>query len=173
VCSSDLNSGAQALLLVANEPEAALLASELAAQPASYQRLPILSHWGLTGGDTIALSKGAILKLDIEFVQSFNFRRSRSPAAARLAERASQLLGIGNINAFPAQVGIAHAYDLMMMIGSAVSRLDRISGPAVLKAMTEIRQHQGEKWPRKSEQRYKWKLRAQCRTETGLAIRSF
>ncbi|MDP2357797.1 MAG: hypothetical protein Q8M31_17285, partial [Beijerinckiaceae bacterium] len=30
-----------------------------------------------------------------------------------------------------------------------------------------------EKWPRKSEQRYKWKLRAQCRTETGLAIRSF
>ncbi len=138
-----LNSGAQALLLVANEPEAALLASELAAQPASYQRLPILSHWGLTGGDTIALSKGAILKLDIEFVQSFNFRRSRSPAAARLAGRASQLLGIGNINAFPAQVGIAHAYDLMMMIGSAVSRLDRISGPAVLKAMTEIRQHQG------------------------------
>ena len=30
-----------------------------------------------------------------------------------------------------------------------------------------------EKWSRKSEQRYKWKLRAQCRTETGLATRSF
>lgn len=30
-----------------------------------------------------------------------------------------------------------------------------------------------EKWLRKSEQRYKWKLRAQYRTEVGLAIRSF
>jgi hypothetical protein len=30
-----------------------------------------------------------------------------------------------------------------------------------------------KKWPRKTEQRYKWKLRAQCRTEIGLAIRSF
>lgn len=138
-----MKSGAQALVLVANEPETALLASELDMQPASYQRLPILSHWGLAGGDTIALSKGAIQKLDIEFVQSFNFQRARSAMATRLGERASRILAVSNIHAFPAQVGIAHAYDLMMMIGSAVSQIDRIDGAAVAKAMTEIRQHQG------------------------------
>jgi|LNFM01.1.fsa_nt_gb branched-chain amino acid transport system substrate-binding protein len=138
-----LKSGADVLVLVANEPEAALLASELAAQPPAYQRLPVLSHWGISGGDTVALSKGAIQKLDLAFIQSFNFQRSRSAAAARLSERASKLLGIGNMNAFPAQVGIAHAYDLMMMIGSAISPFERISGPDVAKAMTEIRTHQG------------------------------
>lgn len=136
-------SGAQALILVANEPEAALLATELAAQPASYQRLPILSHWGLTGGDTVALSKGAILKLDLEFVQSFNFQRNRSAASSRLAQRASAILKTQNIHAFPAQVGIAHAYDLMMLIGSAISQMDKISGPGIVRAMYGIRRHEG------------------------------
>jgi len=30
-----------------------------------------------------------------------------------------------------------------------------------------------QKWPRKSEQRYKWKLWVYCRTEGGLETRSF
>ena len=138
-----LKNGADVLILVANEPEAALLATELAAQPPTYQRLPILSHWGVAGGDTFALSKGTIKNLNFAFVQSFSFQRTRSATASRLAERASRLLAISNMNAFPAQVGIAHAYDLMMMIGSAVSQLDKITGPDVAKAMTDIRLHHG------------------------------
>lgn len=138
-----VDAGVQALVLVANEPEAALLANEIVEKLPANRRLPILSHWGLTGGDTIGLSKRTILQLDISFVQTFNFRRAKNPAAARLATRAAKLLAVDNIHAFPAQVGIAHAYDLMMMIGAAIRPLSSISGPAVAKAMTNIQSHQG------------------------------
>ncbi len=137
------DAGAQALVLVANEPEAALLANEIVGKLPANRRLPILSHWGIAGGDTIGLSKRTILQLDISFVQTFNFQRSKNPAAARLATRAAKLLAVDNIHAFSAQVGIAHAYDLMMMIGAAIRPLSSISGPAVVKAMTNIQSHQG------------------------------
>ena len=138
-----VNAGAQALVLVANESEAALLAGEIVEKPPANRRLPILSHWGITGGDTIGLSKRAILQLDVSFLQTFNFLRAKNPAAARLAARAEKLLEVDNIHAFPAQVGIAHAYDLMMMIGAAIRPLSSINGPAVAKAMTSIQSHQG------------------------------
>lgn len=138
-----VNAGAEALVLVANEPEAALLAQEMVANLPAHKRLPILSHWGVTGGDTIGLSKRTILELDISFVQTFNFRRTKTPAAASIATRAAKLLGTDSIHAFPAQVGIAHAYDLMMMIGTAISPLAKITGPAVAEAMTRIQSHQG------------------------------
>ena len=120
-------------MLVANEPEAALLANEIVGKLPANRRLPILSHWGIAGGDTIGLSKRSILQLDISFVQTFNFQRSKNPAAARLATKAAKLLAVDNIHAFSAQVGIAHAYDLMMMIGAAIHPLSSISGPAVVK----------------------------------------
>jgi len=137
------NAGADALVLVANEAEAALLASELVASLPANKRLPILSHWGIIGGDAIGQSKRAILELDISFVQTFNFLRTKTPAAASIATRAAKLLGTDSIHAFPAQVGIAHAYDLMMMIGTAISPLAKITGPAVAEAMTGIQSHQG------------------------------
>jgi branched-chain amino acid transport system substrate-binding protein len=44
-----LNAGAKAIVLVANDAEGALLVREVAQLPAE-QRMPVISHWGVTGG---------------------------------------------------------------------------------------------------------------------------
>lgn len=137
------NAGADAVILIANEPETALLAYELATNLSRRKKLPFLSHWGLVGGDTISQSKRTIHELDISFVQTFNFMRTKTPAASSIAARAEKILFIDNIHKFPAQVGIAHAYDLMMMIGTAVKKLSRITGPGLAEALTSIKSHQG------------------------------
>lgn len=133
--------GVNCLMLAANEAETALLAYEI--EKSKLPSLPIISHWGLTGGDTVKLSEDAVLRLNLEFVQTFNFSRTSSTASRLIGQRAAKILNIENINAFPAQNGMAHAYDLMMMIGSAISNIDKISGEAVARAVKNIKQHRG------------------------------
>jgi len=133
--------GIECLILVANESETGFLAYEIIKNKLATP--PIISHWGITGGDSIRLSEGALMKLDLEFVQTFNFNRSSSTTSNLIANRAEKILKIDNIRAFPSQTGIANAYDLMMMIGLAVSNIDKISSEAVTSALKNIKQHHG------------------------------
>lgn len=136
--------GMDALVFVANEGEAALLATELVrGADRAHLKRPILSHWGLTGGDTVGLSKGAILELDYAFVQTYNFSRARTPLARRVATRAEQKLGIEAIGKFAPQGALAHAYDLMSMVGTAVAGLPKLTGRGVMRAMEDVRNHAG------------------------------
>jgi len=132
-----------AVILIANEHETAMLASEIVKNLGSRRKLPIFCHWGIVGGDTVGLSENAILKLDVSFVQTFNFMKNKTTATSSIGARAAKMLAIDNIYKFPAQVGIAHAYDLMMMIGSAVKNLPKITGPGVAEALTSIKSHEG------------------------------
>lgn len=139
-----LREGAQVLILVANEPEAGMLAKEISGKIDSEKfRLPILSHWGITGGDTVKISNGSILDLDVLIAQTFNFNRKSTRKTQKLAFRAEQMLGINNIKKYPAQAGIAHAYDLMMMIGNATKGLSVINGQSVSSALKILNRHEG------------------------------
>lgn len=67
-----LAAGAQAVLLVANDDEAAVLVREMAALP-RHQRLPILSHWGITGGEFAMQAGPALQQVDLSVIQTFSF----------------------------------------------------------------------------------------------------
>ena len=54
--------GAEAIIFVANDSEAVILCREVAALPVD-QRVPIISHWGVTGGDFATLIGAISTKL--------------------------------------------------------------------------------------------------------------
>ena len=85
--------GAQAVILVANETEGAILVKEVAALPES-QRLPIISHWGITGGDFAHMAGDALGQVDFSVIQTFSFLGLKSPAARRVLAAMQRDYGI-------------------------------------------------------------------------------
>ncbi len=75
--------GAEAIILVANDDEAAVLIKEMAALPPA-ARVPVLSHWGVTGGNFIVQAGPPCMKLT-----SPSSRRSVSSNSARTRLRNS------------------------------------------------------------------------------------
>lgn len=77
-----LESGAEALVLVANEAEGSILVKEMAALPKD-KRLPIVSHWGVTGGDFHKLAGDALKEVDLVVVQTYSFFDGARPDSLR------------------------------------------------------------------------------------------
>jgi branched-chain amino acid transport system substrate-binding protein len=134
--------GAQAILLVANANEAAVLIREVAALPPP-ERLPIFSHWGITGGDLPGLAGPALAQVDLSVVQTFSFLDARSPAAARVVAAHDRLFGSSGPRRIQAPVGVAHAYDLTHLLARAIDRAGSTDRPAVRDALERLGPHLG------------------------------
>ena len=72
--------GAQAIILVANEVEGSVLIREVAAMPPN-QRLPLICHWGITGGAFAELCGDALHQVDLAVIQTYSFIGADSPVA--------------------------------------------------------------------------------------------
>jgi branched-chain amino acid transport system substrate-binding protein len=82
--------GAQAIVLVANDDEAAVLVREVAALPKE-QRLPILSHWGVTGGEFTAQAGPALQQVDFSVIQTFSFYKADPARVKRFLQSAAKV----------------------------------------------------------------------------------
>jgi branched-chain amino acid transport system substrate-binding protein len=76
--------GARALIMVANEGEGSHVVRAMAALPPE-QRIPIISHWGIAGGDFAANTGKALEAVDLVVVQTFSFSGNTSPKAKAVA----------------------------------------------------------------------------------------
>lgn len=113
--------GAQAVILVANEGEGGVLVREVAALPDA-ERLPLVSHWGVTGGALGALAGDALQKVDLTVVQTFSFIGARSPTAERVMAALETRYGIDRPEKIRSPVGVAHAYDLTHILARAIDK---------------------------------------------------
>ena len=113
--------GAQALVFVANEVEGALLVREIAAL-APEQRLPILSHWGVTGGDFVRMTGGALEQVDFSVVQTFSFLHPQTPRTKQLVAALKTRYGVASAEAIKSPVGVAQAYDLTHLLVQALQK---------------------------------------------------
>lgn len=113
--------GAQAIVLIANEPEGAVLVRELAQLPAE-ERLPIVSHWGITGGDFAQLSGNALHQVDLAVIQTFSFIGDHRPVARRVAAAARRRLRISANEQIKSPIGLAQAYDLTHLLARAINQ---------------------------------------------------
>lgn len=137
-----LDAGARAVVMVGNNQEAALLVREIAALPPG-QRVPVLSHWGVTGGDFFRLAGSALQDVDFSVVQTFSFFTADKQALARFMATAAQTGGIQRIEDIEAPVGVAHAYDLMHILAKAINLAGSTERSAVRDALEKVREHQG------------------------------
>lgn len=135
-------SGAEAVFLVANEREGAEFVRALAELPAA-QRLPIISHWGVTGGDFPAMCGEALQKIDFVVVQTYSFGQSRNERARSLAAIAQQAFSAGSPESIPSPVGVAHAYDLTQLLAMAIDKAGSIDRGAIRSALENLGVYDG------------------------------
>ena len=136
-----LNAGAKAIVLVANDDEAALLVREVAALPQD-ERVPIISHWGVTGGRFFSAAGPALKEVDFSVVQTFSFFQAKKESLARFMATAAAF-GIKRIEDIESPVGVAHAYDALHILAKAVSVAGTTERSAVRNALENVPAHQG------------------------------
>ena len=135
-------SGAEAVFLVANEREGAHFVKELAELPES-QRLPVISHWGVTGGDFPKMSGDALNKVDFVVVQTYSFGQARNDKARSLAQVAKNTFAVAHPESVPSTVGIAHAYDLTRLLAMAIEKAGSSDRAAVRSALENLGPYDG------------------------------
>lgn len=134
------DAGAQAIILVAIENEAASVVQQLATFPAE-ERIPVISHWGVLGGDFAKLAGEALNTVDFTFVTTFSFANKRQrvqkvrAGVNRLFKEDAYLM--------PAQPGFAHAYDLTHMLAIAINQARTTQRDKVRSALERIDTYHG------------------------------
>lgn len=135
-------SNASAILMIANEGEGALIIKELAARPKA-ERVPVVAHWGITGGDFAELTGHALDKVDLRVIQTFSFVNNPRPQAKALAAKAAAAQGEASADMIVSPVGIAQAYDTVYLIASAVNKAQSTQGTAVRNALEKLPAYDG------------------------------
>lgn len=118
-------SGADSVLLVSNAIEGGLLIKLLAS---SYNSIPVISHWGITGGDfhkRIPHDKRD--KVNLKFIQScFSFISSHETEFTKtvFTKAQRQFPELVNYESLPAPTGFIHAYDFSKIVIQAMSEIE-------------------------------------------------
>ena len=133
--------GARALIMVANESEGAHVVRAMAALPPE-QRIPIISHWGIAGGDFANTAGKALEAVDLVVVQTFSFSGNSNPRAKAVAAALPKRFG-HDVAALRGQVGFAHAYDLTYLLAGALRKAGNTGRAAVRDALESIDSHDG------------------------------
>ncbi len=137
-----LRKGAQAILFIANDAEGAVLIREVAAMPAD-ERLPLVMHWGVTGGSLVSQAGEAMAALDLSVVQTFSFATAHPRKVASFMARWQALYGAAEPGAIAAPVGVAHAYDLTHILARAIDIAGTTDRAHVRAALERVREHDG------------------------------
>ena len=132
---------AQAILLVANDDEAAVLVNEMAALPAN-KRVPIYSHWGVTGGKFFEQAGPSLKVVDFNVIQTFSFFQANKPALAKFMTTAAKF-GIERIEDIESPVGTAHAYDMTHILAKAIAIAGGTDRMAIRDALEKVQVHDG------------------------------
>jgi branched-chain amino acid transport system substrate-binding protein len=135
-------SGAQAIILVANEREGSAFVKNVAGLPGR-QRLPIISHWGVTGGDFTTLAGDALKEVDFSVVQTYSFIGANNQKAQQVLAAAKRLFGVNGARSLRAPVGVAHAYDLTHILALAINKAGSTNRKAIRDALEQVENYSG------------------------------
>lgn len=120
-------SGADCILLVANVIEGTEIAQAVAAMDEA-QRLPIISHWGITGGDFHQrVDATTRQKVDLTFIQTcFSFMDSPLSAKGQdvFNKAMEQFSTIRSVSDIQSPVGFVHGYDLTRLLLAALKTIE-------------------------------------------------
>jgi branched-chain amino acid transport system substrate-binding protein len=133
--------GAQALLTVTNEFEGLPILKQMAALPVA-QRMPIISHWGLLGGDFGSAASAYLKDVDFSVVHTFSFSDKQSARAQSVAAGLRRRFGLAP-QELRAQVGFAHAYDLTHLLAKAIQQAGSADRHAIRDALERLDAYDG------------------------------
>ncbi len=136
--------GADEIILVANPPEGLVAVKSMAARPEN-DRLPIISHWGITGGTFPEMAGDLLDQVDLSFLQTFSFVTPPFPERARRVFQRYRTMfpDVKSVDGVLAPPGTAHAYDLVHLLALAVRQSGSLDREAVRDAMEHIKSYEG------------------------------
>ena len=134
------NSGAKVIIYVGNVVEAARVVKHM---DETNMQIPIISHWGIAGGDLLKLAGSSLDKANVAVLQTFSFINNREQLAIKLARLYKQLYAIENVQDIVAPVGTAHAYDITHLLVKAIRKAGRFDMPSIRNAMENLGKHRG------------------------------
>lgn len=135
---------ADVIMLVANAPEGTVIVQEIAALPVK-ERIPLISHWGITGGHFFKDSQSVLKKVDLSFLQTFSFlsttsqKRSLKVATAYI----KRYHDTKSIKRIKSPGGVAHAYDLVHVLAKAIRLAGSIQREKVRDALEQVKSFSG------------------------------
>ncbi|MDO9144872.1 ABC transporter substrate-binding protein [Rhodoferax sp.] len=136
------NAGAQAVILVANDREGVILAKEMASLP-SEQRLPLVAHWGITGGNFFEQSGAALKSVDLSVVQTYSFIGKSDPKTKGVLAGLKAVTGSDDPRKVASPVGVAHAYDLVHLLALAIKKANSTDRSVVRQALENLGPYKG------------------------------
>jgi branched-chain amino acid transport system substrate-binding protein len=132
------DSGAQALMLVANAAPAAQVMRSLTR---IQWDVPIISHWGISGGRFSELAGKIANK--VEFVQTYSFFGDQSPIGQKVLKKLADKFQLKDPSEILAPIGTANAYDALMLTAKAIEQAGSTEGSKLQAAFENLPQYQG------------------------------
>ncbi len=127
--------GADCIILVVNAPPAAQM---MKSRERMGWNVPVVSHWGISGGRFPELAGPTAG--DADFVQTYSFFGKQGPVGERvlaaLKKKYPQIKGPEDVFA---PVGTANAYDAMHLIGLAIAQAGSTDADAMRTALEDLK----------------------------------
>lgn len=136
--------GADVIMLVA-QPNGGIATIKGMAAAAQKDRLPIIAHWGFTGGDFHKNIEEVATAVDLTFLQTYSFFEPPFPDRADriLTAYCSKFDACGTPGEVFAPVGTAHAYDLIHLLARAIEAAGTIDREQVRQALETLERYDG------------------------------
>ena len=133
------SAGADSIILVGN---AAVAAQVMKSLDRMGWNVPVVSHWGISGGRFDELA-GPRYK-DVHFVQTYSFFGKLSPTGEKLLnELKKRFPAVKGPADVLAPVGVANSYDALMLTALALNKAGSTDGDKIRQAFYEIPDYQG------------------------------
>ena len=141
------NAGAEVVLLVANAPEGKDVIKSMA-NITSNKRMPIVSHWGITGGDFFKSVGHLLGQVDLQFLQTYSFAQpDNKKISDKLVSNYCKNYGCSKTDiphqSITSPVGTAHAYDLVHLLAKAIKKANTTDRASVRNALETLPEHRG------------------------------
>lgn len=130
-----LKSGADVLLMIVKPMEGGQLLKSMAQQE---NTIPIVSHWGIIGGDFYKNNRRALAKVDLTFFQTSSFLKQPNSIAQQVAKRYIERYGLDSVRHIKAPAGVAQAYDSVQLIARAIKKAGSTQRNAVRDALEQL-----------------------------------
>ncbi|MGI9419315.1 MAG: ABC transporter substrate-binding protein [Geminicoccaceae bacterium] len=139
-----VSAGADVIMLVANASEGLTVFRNMAARPLE-KRVPIISHWGITGGNLFKRDPTVFEKIDLTFLQTYSFFEPpfRKKSARLLEAYCAKYRDCGSPAAVFSPVGTAHAYDLVHLLKRAIEKAGSTDRAKVRDALERLDRYDG------------------------------
>src|SRR5437773_671365 len=126
--------GAEVVMLVANAPEGAQVVKSKAKVG---WEVPIVSHWGISGGRFAELT--GELSDGVVFVQTYSFFGKQNARGEAVLKALKDKYGVKGPEDVTALVGTANAYDALHLVALALEQARSTDGTKVRDALEELK----------------------------------